>query len=538
MSYIVFARKWRPQSFDEVVGQDSIVKTLKNAISANRLAHAYIFAGPRGVGKTSTARILAKSLNCKEGPTLKPCNICPACSEITESRSLDVIEIDGASNRGIDDIRTLRENVKFSPAQGKFKIYIIDEVHQITPEGFNALLKTLEEPPPHVKFIFATTHPQKIPSTILSRCQFLEFRRIANVKIIQQLKQIALSEKLSVDEEVFLAIAKASDGSLRDAESVLDELAAFTEGHITIKDVTSMMGVVEQEYLFGLTDKIIKNDTVGALQLLDKLLDEGKDPRQLLLNLIEHYRNLMITKVTRLNHEKLLDLPDEVCQTVAAQSKGLSLDAIFSGFTTFLNVQEMARRIENLRIPLEIGLVRLSSPGKNCAPQAQDTHKSHNSAAENETSQEAKAAPCARERHQGTQEHRETHGHMQSSEVNESSLVLERIKELWPEFMERLKRVKVSAAHYLEEGRPVKTSGSVLTIGFPQRASFHREALERKENHALLEKIWKDLLGGLALKIHFAVTQEAETPKPLAEEVDPLLQSALDTFKGRVVRKG
>lgn len=513
MSYIVFARKWRPQSFDQVVGQDSAIKTLKNAISSNRLAHAYIFAGPRGVGKTSAARILAKSLNCQEGPTVSPCNKCPACREITEARSLDVIEIDGASNRGIDDIRALRENVKFSPSGGKFKIYIIDEVHQITSEGFNALLKTLEEPPPHVKFIFATTHPQKIPSTIVSRCQLLDFRRIANIRIIQQLKAIAASEKLNVDEDVFLAIAKASDGSLRDAESIMDELSAFAQGHVSLKDVTSVLGVVEQEYLFAFTDKIIKKDAVGALALLDELLDQGKDPAQLLLNLIEHYRNLMITKVTQANHEKLLDLPPEVCQRIAAQAKEITLDAIFFGFSTFLNIQEMARRIENLRIPLEIGLVKLSSPvGKATAgPQEEPIIHSQKISVTN------------------TQAH--------ASEQAHAHLTLERIKELWPEFMEKMAKVKVSAAHYLEEAMPVKISGGVLTIGFPRRASFSREALERKENHSLLEKTWKDILGH-TIKIHFVVSPDIDPPKPVHEEADPLLQSALDTFQGKVIRKG
>jgi DNA polymerase-3 subunit gamma/tau len=531
MSYIVFARKWRPQSFDEIVGQDNAVKTLKNAVSSSRLAHAYIFAGPRGVGKTSTARILAKSLNCQNGPTLRPCNKCPACIEITESRSLDVIEIDGASNRGIDDIRTLRENVKFSPAHGKFKIYIIDEVHQITSEGFNALLKTLEEPPPHVKFIFATTHPQKIPSTILSRCQFLDFKRITNVKIIQQLKHIALSEKLKVGEDVFLAIAKASDGSLRDAESVLDELVSFTHGEIKLQDVNSVMGVVEQEFLFELTDTFIKKDAPGALSLLDKLLDEGKDANQLLLNLIEHYRNLMVTKVTRLNQEKLLDLPLEVCERIAAQSREISLDAIFLGFNTFLSAQEMAKRIENLRIPLEIALIKLSAP------------KSQVSSA-----QDASGQPVKEDTQKISHQHSKTESEAVSKETHmryvherheheESAVALERVKELWPEFMEKLNKIKVSAAHYLEEGAPVGTSGNVLTIGFPQGASFHREALERKENLLLLEKIWKDMLGH-SLKIHFSVTQDIERPRPAQQGADSLLQSVLDTFKGRVVKKG
>ena len=515
MSYIVFARKWRPQSFDDVVGQENVVRTLKNSISTNRLAHAYIFAGPRGVGKTSVARVLAKSLNCQSGPTLTPCNKCPSCVEITEARSLDVIEIYGASNRGIEDIRTLRENVKFSPTHGKFKIYIIDEVHQITPDGFNALLKTLEEPPPHVKFIFATTQPQKILSTIMSRCQLCEFKRISNLDIIQQLKKIALSEKLIVGEDVLLAIARASDGSLRDAESTLDELVAFTNGDIHLKDVHSVLGIVEQEYLFGLTDKLIKKDTVGALGLLDELIDQGKDPNQLLLNLIEHFRNLMVTKVTVSNHEKLLDLPEEACQAISGQARGISLDNILLGFNLFLNAQEMARRIDNLRIPLEISLVKLSSQGK--------TYEQVESAASPAKKIESIAARPPAPNPPRPKE--------------EVKLELEKIKGLWPQFIEKLSRIKVSAAHYLEEGRPVKASGSILTIGFSGKSSFHREALERKENHLVLEGIWKDILGE-DVKINFAVTSDEAPPKKIEDIEDPLVKSALDTFKGRVVRKG
>src|SRR3989338_4020450 len=536
MSYIVFARKWRPQNFDDVIGQEHVVKTLKNTIASGRLAHAYIFAGPRGVGKTSAARILAKALNCQTGQSgFEPCNKCSSCIEITEARSLDVIEIDGASNRGIDDIRTLRENVKFSPVHGKFKIYIIDEVHQITPEGFNALLKTLEEPPAHVKFIFATTHPQKVPSTILSRCQPLEFRRISNIQIIQQLKKIVLSEKLNVAEDVFLAIAKASDGSLRDAESMLDELVSFTSGNgnIHLKDVNSVLGVVEQEYLFEITDRIIKKDTVGVLQFLDELIDQGKDLSQLLLNLIEHYRNLMITKVTDLNHEKLLDLPQEVCQSIARQSQGISLESILTGFTALLNAQEMSRRIDNLRIPLEIALVKLSAQGKTPESvvhipakkvEAGPPLKEHKAHAQESNTATAKvdAAPA---------QHSKMH-------IEELTLALEKIKELWPQFIEKITRVKVSAAHYLEEGKPAKTVGSVLTIGFPRRASFHREALERKENHLLLEKLWTEILGQ-DIKINFIFTNdEPEPQKPSDDSADPLLKSALDTFKGRIVRKG
>ena len=250
MAYLVFARKWRPQTLDEVVGQEHITKTLKHSLENNKLAHAYLFVGPRGVGKTSCARILAKSLNCVKAPTAHPCGKCSACMEITSGRSLDVIEIDGASNRGIDEIRTLRENVKFSPVSGEYKIYIIDEVHMLTQEAFNALLKTLEEPPEHVKFIFATTRPDKVLSTILSRCQRFEFNRIPTLKIIEKLEEIAKAEKISIDKEALFNIAKISEGSMRDAESVLDQLVSFSKNKIKSEDVVAVMGLIGQDFYF------------------------------------------------------------------------------------------------------------------------------------------------------------------------------------------------------------------------------------------------------------------------------------------------
>lgn len=511
MSYLVFARKWRPQTFDDVVGQDNVVQTLKNAIKNNRLAHAYIFAGPRGVGKTSTARILAKSLNCQTVNNLNPCNKCHSCLEISEGRSLDVIEIDGASNRGIDDIRVLRENVKFSPAAGKFKIYIIDEVHQITPEGFNALLKTLEEPPPYVKFIFATTHPQKIPSTIISRCQFLEFRRISNLNIIKQLREIASAEKIEVQDDVLLALAKASDGSMRDAESLLDELVSFTKADIKLSDVYSVLGVVEQEYLFEMAQKLIKKDAASAIQFLDHLLDRGKEPGQLLINLIEHYRNLMIVKVSALNQEKLLDLPLETCQQIAGQSQQISLDDILTGFNAFVRVQETARYMDNIRIPLEVALVKLCH-----FPEAKPAPVPASSSPRNDHS---KITPAT------------------DRLSKDAAIDFEKVRQLWPEFLERVNKIKVSAAHYLEGATPLKSSGSVLTVGFPQKSSFNKESLERKENLAVLESVWKDLLNQ-ELKINFSLVGEAHHPaKTHDEEIDPSVQSAISAFNGRVVRK-
>ena len=276
MSYIVLARKYRPQKFDELIGQEHITHLLKEAVSTKRLGSAYLFSGPRGVGKTSCARILAKSLNCKNGPTLSPCGTCPACIEIAEGRSFDVIEIDGASNRGIDEIRTLRENVKFAPSYGHFKIYIVDEVHMLTTEAFNALLKTLEEPPEHVKFIFATTAPSKVPATIISRCQRFDFRRIAIELTKKPLGTVCAKEKIKADDDALFAISKAASGSLRDALSILDQLGAMKERDIKMSDVTSMLGLVELELIFKLVDALADKTAAGRSARSTKSSKKGK----------------------------------------------------------------------------------------------------------------------------------------------------------------------------------------------------------------------------------------------------------------------
>jgi DNA polymerase-3 subunit gamma/tau len=499
MSYTVFALKWRPKNFDEIIGQGHIVATLKNAIQKNRLANAYLFAGPRGVGKTSAARILAKALNCKNGPTENPCLKCASCLEINDGRSLDVMEIDGASNRGIDDIRQLRENVKFAPVQGKYKIYIIDEVHQITPEGFNALLKTLEEPPPYVKFIFATTHPHKVIPTILSRCQRFDFRRITNREIISQLERIIDLEKINIDKEVLLAIAKASDGSLRDAESVLDQLVSFAKGKISLKDVISLLGLVEEDALFEITDKIIQKDAKATLGLLNNLIDEGKDISVFLSNLIEHFRNLMIAKVTQAD-AKLIDLPQEVCQQLLKQSEEFSLEELFSSFNILVGVQEMSKRLDSQRIPLEINLVRLAHNKKGAVTQ--------------------KAPDVILKK--------------EPENIQTQTVSLENIKDAWENIINNLGNIKMSVATYLREGKPLNIERNILTISFPKNYSLHREALEKKENKAIIEKSLSELFK-VNLRVNFILSQEVK-PKQDSQDTS-FIKSALNVFGGRIVKE-
>jgi DNA polymerase-3 subunit gamma/tau len=523
MPYTVFALKWRPKTFDEIVGQNHIVATLKNAIQKNRLAHAYLFAGPRGVGKTSTARILAKALNCKEGSVVTPCQKCASCIEIAQARSFDVIEIDGASNRGIDEIRTLRENVKFAPAQARFKIYIIDEVHMLTTEAFNALLKTLEEPPEFVKFIFATTQPHKVIPTILSRCQRLDFRRIGLMEIIAQLERIVKEEKIDVDKEVLLAIAKASDGSLRDAESVLDQLVSFAKEKVSLKDAISVLGLVEQEALFAITDKIIQKDARGALGLLNNVIEEGKDISVFLANLIEHLRNLMIAKVTS-GDVKLIDLPQEICEKLSRQSEAFSLEEIFSAFNILINAQEMSKRLESGRIPLEISLVRLAHDKKGLSGALPDNPKGNLKQSTN---------PFVK-REEAPRDIMKKDSAQKAPAIPSAAISLDAVNEAWHNIIQSLERIKISVATYLKEGEPIKVQGNNLIVAFPKNYSLHKEALDIRENKAIIEKSISEALN-INLRVSFILSSEAKQKED--NRSHPFVKSALEMFGGRIIKE-
>ncbi|MFC1674802.1 DNA polymerase III subunit gamma/tau [Candidatus Omnitrophota bacterium] len=527
MAYIVFALKWRPQNFEEIVGQKQVVATLKSALEMGRTAHAYIFAGPRGVGKTSTARILAKALNCQEGPTAKPCLKCSACREIADGRSIDVIEIDGASNRGIDEVRTLRESVKFAPIGGKSKIYIIDEVHMLTTEAFNALLKTLEEPPPFVKFIFATTQPQKVIPTILSRCHRFDFRRISAMETVAQLEKIAAAEKVKVDKEVFFAIARASDGSLRDAESVLDQLVSFSKGKVSLNDVVSMLGLIEQEALFEITDKITEKDAQGALGLLNSIIDEGKDTGVFLKNLIEHFRNLMIAKVSK-GDPKLIDLPDELRQKLCQQAEAFSLEELFVAFNTLVGAQGRARRLDSLRIPLEVGLIKLIHDKKgqaNLEPPLRTAKKDHIKPQEKKRP-EANNLPA-----------RVPKSEPEPERIDPVSRIsLEQVKEVWQSIIEGLSRVKMYLSTYISDGVPVKVENNILTISFPKNYSLHKESLENKDNRAIVENVLSEAFS-TKMRVNFTLSKEAAAPATESAQDNPLIQSAVDAFKARVIRE-
>jgi len=543
MTYIVFARKYRPKDFEEITGQSHITTTLKNAIEQSRVAHAYLFAGPRGVGKTTTARILAKALNCEKGPTSKPCNKCASCQEITSGSSLDILEIDGASNRGIDEIRSLRENAQFTPSKGAFKIYIIDEVHMLSNEAFNALLKTLEEPPPHVKFIFATTHAHKVPPTILSRCQRFDFRRIPSREILGNLRKIAKEEKLAIDDDALSLIAKYGDGSMRDAQVILDQIASFTGEKVGAGDVTDILGVVGDEILFGLSGAICNKDPKAALNIIDGLVNDGKDVMQAVLGLIEHFRNISIAKVAK-DLDSLIDAGSDKIERYREESVKFTIERILYIIYTLSNTIDFMRKTDMARIPFEAALVKLTLDA-GIAPIADIIKRM-------EALEGRALTPEARM--ESVRPEPEAEGPKRQPALRQSGS-LEEILSSWTKVISYIKAKKISIASYLQEGDPVALEGGTLTIGFAKEFQFHKEVLESADNKRIIEAAISQTLG-LELRVLLIVTgpvtardrpadEDARDPddsgggneavsETVIEETEPIVKKAIEMFGGKL----
>ncbi len=358
MSYLVLARKWRPNTFDDLVGQEPIARMLKNALLQGKISHAYIFSGPRGVGKTTTARILAKALNCKEGPTASPCGICESCIAVTEGSSIDVIEIDGASNNSVDDVRDLRERVKYAPSGGKYKVYIIDEVHMLSSSAFNALLKTLEEPPPHVIFVLATTEMKKIPATVLSRCQHMPFRRIATSVIKARLQHIADTEKISISTHALGLVAKAADGSMRDSLTILDQVSSFSD-EINEEQVQSLLGLTDFGMLAKASMAIITGNRVDLINIIESLSEQGFDLRAFARELAQFFRDILIASVVK-QPQAVLELNNEELVSVRELVSASSEDQLTLMLTEVMKAEADVRNSALPRIALEMALIRAS----------------------------------------------------------------------------------------------------------------------------------------------------------------------------------
>jgi DNA polymerase III subunit gamma/tau len=500
MSYLVLARKWRPQNFEDVSGQSHITRTLQNAIRAGRIAHAYLFTGVRGVGKTTAARILAKALNCAQGPTPIPCNKCVQCKEIIQGNCIDVIEIDGASNRGIDEVRQIIENVRYQPARCSFKIYIIDEVHQVTKDAFNALLKTLEEPPASVKFILATTEPHRLPETILSRCQRFDFRRISLKEIVQRLGDISAREGLKISQGALITIAREADGSMRDAQSLLEQvLSCFgTEQQAEVDEtlLQEVLGLAERRMLFDISESVIAGDGKRCLELVAQAAAQGRDLTRLSKDLLEHFRNLMVARLCGQKKPKdladkeraeLLDLPEQEVITLSSQTANVSIDTLLDYVDLMAAGEEQVARAGNPRFILETLLVRLAMLPKTL-PVTQLIERL--TQLEKRLVSQGQATPAGMK--MGAPGVPTTVGSnpVEATAAPPSASAIPQDEEqVWRTFVSFIGKEKKLLASHLESGSAVAIAPESLTIGIAEK--HHLSYLQDLENMTLLRNFAK-----------------------------------------------
>lgn len=539
MSYQVLARKWRPQVFEDVVGQGHITRTLQNAITTKRLAHAFLFSGPRGVGKTTTARILAKALNCAEGPTPTPCGRCDSCIETTAGTSVDVIEIDGASNRGIEHIRELREAVKYAPSRGKYKVYVIDEVHMLTNEAFNALLKTLEEPPPHVLFIFATTEPQKIPATIHSRCQRYGFKRIPLNEIVDQLRKIAVAEGIAITDQGLAMIARAAEGSMRDSQSLLDQAVSYSGMTVRNEDLQATLGSVAQEKLLQFSAGLLSRDSGGLLKQIDGLLEQGLDMRQFLAGLVEHLRNLMVIKITA-DPGRIIELPAADIQNLQQQAAGVESDQLLLLFDSLSKTLDEMRWSPHQRFTVEMGIVKAChiTPLRPLTEVLARMKELESRLAPG--TMLSAPAPGVSERPGSYVPKTATVSHQ--TRTTETPGGGRGASDAWGRVIGALKSKKPILASYLAQSKVLNTSDSGFVLGLP--AGFQRDQVEKQEHRDYIEQIAGEVLGR---KIQLSIkpldqedagpsSARAKAPaKKKPEEQSPIVQDALRIFGGEVI---
>jgi DNA polymerase-3 subunit gamma/tau len=561
MDYQVSARKYRPGTFDDVIGQPHVVQTLVNSIATKRIAQAYLFSGTRGVGKTTVARILAKALNCEQGPTGTPCGTCSNCLEIAQGTSVDVMEIDGASNTSVDDVREIRENVKFAAFRGKYRVYIIDEVHMLSNSAFNALLKTLEEPPPHVVFIFATTEIHKIPATILSRCQHYNFRRIARTEIVERLRHVVDQDKIVIEERSLMALARASEGSMRDGLSLLDQAVAFGGKTIVHADLEALLGAVPQELVRAMIQAITTQESAAALRVLAQLLDQGHDLRAYCAEVVEYLRNMLVVSVVTVPQEwqGLIEASTEDLAQMAADARSFSPELLQELLSIFTQAEDSLRFSAHPRFVLETAAVRAtrllrrsdekppqavqpaqatrppqSAPTRSGQPVSPSRSADPGPSSPPRPLQSTAAAPTApipskssvvgsTEASRGLSTNPpngrsfvDTVGEVKASIPVASSSIEDRpvgVTLNWEQVQEEVAGASSRIAAFLERGRCVGVEGHVVTVGFAKQEMAARGMIENPENMAVITSIC-ERLSGKTVRLRIVELTEADPPGP------------------------
>ena len=573
MSYTVMARKRRPQAFETVVAQSHVTTTLQNAIRLGRVAQSYLFSGPRGTGKTTTARLLAMALNCEQGPTAEPCGECASCVAIRQGNSMDVLEIDGASNRGIDEIRQLREEVGYAASQGKRKVYIIDEVHMLTTEAFNALLKTLEEPPAHVVFVFATTEAHKVPETILSRCQRYNFRRIPPVSIVEELKMAVDEEGVTAEESALFLIARKADGGMRDALSLLDQVIAFSDADITEDAIQNLLGLIPRDVYFDLTQAIVDRDGARALEIVDELAREGSDLGEFVAGLMAHFRHLLVACAAGdLTDENLPEADRVQYAEVAAQFEEADLVRMLNAvseletqisrvteprfwleltvmklvqMTSSVDLQALIGRLEQLERGLKSQGTATGTRRPLSSPRPAPNRKATSSGPDTRVRGEklpprptaSKSSP-PQQRDNGrpvAEQPREEIPpvpDVSSEEPPDFSV----IKDKWEQLVQAVKNERMSLGTFLAEGRPQSMDGRHLVVAFQKNLEFHANQVRR--GRAQVEEVARGVFGGtvtISCEVVYEENKEQIVEEKSAEE-DERVQMVMQVFSGEVIR--
>ena len=525
MAYMALYRRWRPTIFEDVVGQEHISKTLKNQIKNSGIAHAYLFCGTRGTGKTSMAKILAKAVNCLHPQDYNPCNQCEVCKGIQHESIMDVIEIDAASNNGVDNIRELRENVKYPPTKGKYKVYIIDEVHMLSTGAFNALLKTLEEPPEFVIFILATTESHKIPATILSRCQRFDFKRIGEKDIVKWLGRICNELNYESEVEALQLIARNSDGAMRDALSILDQCIAFSSEKITREDVINILGTVMDEVLFELVDHIIEGNSKDTMMIIESLVQSGKDIHQFLNDLIGHYRNLMMTKIAG-QQEGIIHLSNESIERLFQQGNKIEINHIMRAVRVLSETEAESKWSTQPRVLLEVAVIKLTQPMYDYSMEGLVERISIlEKAIKSGVVHVKEKIQNPKPQEKGKIEiPTEVSKHEQPNEAKREStkdIPFQEIKNAWEEILKEIKKRKISVHAWVMEGKPASVEKDCLIISFEDRFSLHREASSKSPNKDFIEEVISEMMG-TKVNIKCLIEEDIHTPEIAISEASSM----------------